>query len=59
MSEHICLTCRFFEREDEHAMDEGNCHRYPPQCQWNDGEMVVMWPVVDWADWCGEYQQQK
>ena len=45
--------------EDEHALDEGNCHRYPPQCQWDGDGMVVLWPVVDWADWCGEHQMKE
>lgn len=56
------MSCRFFEHDpEEPQMDKGNCHRFPPQVSFDPDEatVLVIWPVVDWLDWCGEYQPQE
>lgn len=38
---------------------EGSCRRMPPQvfAAGSDGEdFHTAWPLVDYGDWCGEYQ---
>lgn len=43
-----CFYCEWFEKEGQ-----GFCHRYPPKII----EMVIMYPVVNANDWCGEIVQ--
>lgn len=51
------MTCRYFERDDGHDVDEGNCKRMPPTACFDadDDCCVTAWPLVVWTDWCGEY----
>lgn len=58
MTHGLCMSCKYFEREDGHDPDEGNCHRNPPVANWDceDGYAVTAWPVVEWMDWCGEWE---
>jgi hypothetical protein len=57
MRQGICLTCRYFEQEEFHDTDEGNCHRMPPTVAWDvdDGCALTLWSVTEWTDWCGEW----
>lgn len=52
-----CMTCAFFEHDNEHEADEGNCKRHPPVACFDheDGIAVTVWPLVTWMDWCGEH----
>jgi hypothetical protein len=46
MSDETCEDCKF------HYLPSGTCRRFPPQLR-HDGEF--RFPVVDRADWCGEF----
>lgn len=62
MTEQTCMRCRWFARDADDAendLDKGTCHRYPPTGCY-DQEMeggVTVWPLVDWVDWCGEFEE--
>ncbi len=56
----LCMTCRYYEHEDGHDEDKGNCHRYPPKVTFdpNTAEVLIVWPMVDLIDWCGEHEDR-
>ena len=51
MNNEICVTCRFFRSDFEHA-GVGPCLRFPPTASGNN---QTVWPVVKTTAWCGEY----
>ncbi len=56
------MTCAFFEAHEEiDEMDKGLCHRYPPRACYDPeaNEAVTVWSMVDWADWCGEWTEDR
>lgn len=56
-----CSNCRFYSLEDyeedgiNYEISYGLCRRYPPKRI--DGT-VSGFPVVEYDDWCGEYQKK-
>lgn len=57
----LCMNCRFFERQgDEPDLDKGACRRHPPVANYDaeNDEVATCWPMVDFADWCGEFEAQ-
>lgn len=57
----LCMNCRWFVHEDDGAqMDEGTCRRRPPTACYDpeSGWAHTVWPHVDFADWCGEFEAQ-
>jgi len=55
-----CETCKFFEVQDETT---GRCRKSAPHAllnlMANAKEIGAVWPKVDKADWCGEWQGKK
>ena len=70
-----CANCRWWEpykkRETVSELDEGECHRYPPNVpcvsRVNDfgiavyeidrGSILVTYPVMFALEWCGEFNE--
>ena len=46
-----CATCRFFDHQSTDAGNFGYCRVHPPVPY--QGRTV--WPIVDYADWCGAH----
>lgn len=57
MIEH-CPDCRFFEINPYGQIGVGgHCHRYPPIVEYSEQQgSTVIFPPVDWNDWCGEFE---
>ena len=56
-----CVDCRWFERQgDEPELDKGSCRRRPPTACYDAeaDEVATCWPMVDWMDWCGEFERR-
>lgn len=56
-----CMTCAYFEHDDDYGPDKGTCRRQPPFTAYDvdSGEGVSFWALVDFLDWCGEYREQE
>ena len=56
MRSDCCESCQFFKAlEGEEGL--GWCRRYPPTyCEGHDLSEEDQQPIVDVAEWCGEYQ---
>ena len=57
----VCKNCKFYLSS---WTSKGKCRRFPPQVV-NDGggllssgEVESKFPVVNPADWCGEFKQK-
>ena len=61
MTDGNCMTCRYFEHDEMHELDEGNCKRNPPVACFDveNDCCVTAWPLVTWMDWCGEHKARQ
>jgi hypothetical protein len=59
-NEPNCTACRFFVPTAENVTDCGECRRMSPAVMLDpqNGEEVTMFPPVDAAIWCGEFQRR-
>lgn len=61
MVRQICRNCEHYEQlQDEIGSKtpptEGLCKRFPPVAVGTDEGVVCVRPVVEWFDYCGEYE---
>lgn len=51
-----CGTCAFMQAEQ--GDEAGYCRRFPPQVVAGDEGEYSSFPVIEIADWCGEYKRR-
>lgn len=51
-----CGTCTFFQGEPGDIA--GYCRRYPPVVVPDDDGNASAYPVIEIADWCGEFKRR-
>lgn len=50
-----CGSCAFFQSES--GDEAGYCRRYPPKVVSSEEGEYSAFPVVEVADWCGEFRR--
>ena len=51
-----CKKCKYYSTVDD-SLGWGECRRYPPKVSLTEKGNDIF-PVVDEADWCGEFVQK-